>query len=309
MNNQVLPIKEFATLRHKIWLRKTYGYSLDLEESAVLDQHHYTNIWRELDRNSIYLFNEIQGWAVADHFEYTFAQTVADTIRFRLFNKIETSQAMLQEFDTLENAFANPIRLYGFLSNRKANFTGAYVRCPDLSQLCHATSNKDLIPAAEAISRAIVLERDARKAWRLLRSIFSIGDFLADQLLMDLVWVGSALDAANNSVSNWFSPAMGPGAKAGLKYCEDTDQGNLKSLQSELSDAFDFLPMPMLFENTTRLKFDDRALEHTLCEYFKHVKFQNRGNSKVKMRTYKPATDYKVARLPFTWSDPQEVLL
>ena len=307
--NTVLTIKEFAVLRHKIWLRKTYGYKLAKQESEILDQHHYTNIWRELDRNSIYLFNEIQTWASAEAFEYNYPQIVVDTIRFRLFNKIETSEALIDQFDSLENAFEDSEKLHNFLKTRKSNFTGAYVRCPDLSQLCQLTANKELIPAAESISRAIVLEKDARKAWRLLRSIFSIGDFLADQLLMDLVWIGSELDSPRSSANNWFSPAMGPGAKAGLKYCEETGQGNLKTLQAGLSDAFDALPMPMLFESTVRLKYDDRALEHTLCEYYKHVKFQTRGDSKVKMRTYKPAKSYPVAKLPYTWSDPIEVFV
>jgi len=307
--NEILSIKDFATLRHKIWLRKTYNYQVPFEESQILDQHHYTNIWRELDRNSIYLFNEVQTWAGSEAFEYNYPQIVADTIRFRLFNKIETSEALIEEFDSLENAFANPIKLYSFLSNRKSNFTGAYVRCPDLSQLCHLTSNKNLIPVAESISRAIILEKDARKAWRLLRSVFSIGDFLADQLLMDLVWVGGELDSPRSSVSDWFSPAMGPGAKAGLKYCEETNQGKLNNLLVDLSEAFDSLPMPTLFEATTRLKYDDRALEHTLCEYYKHVKFQSRGDAKVKMRIYKPAVSYPVAKLPYTWSDPAEVFV
>jgi hypothetical protein len=307
--NEILSIKDFATLRHKIWLRKTYNYPVSFEESQILDQHHYTNIWRELDRNSIYLFNEVQTWAGSEAFEYGYPQIVADTIRFRLFNKIETSEALIEEFDSLENAFDNPEKMHGFLSKRKYNFTGAYIRCPNLSELCYKTSNKDLIPLAESISRAIVLEKDARKAWRLLKSVFSIGDFLADQLLMDLVWVGGELDSPHNSVSDWFSPAMGPGAKAGLNYCEETNQGNLKTLLVDLSEAFDSLPMPTLFEATTRLKYDDRALEHTLCEYYKHVKFQSRGNSYVKMRNYKPTANYSVAKLPYTWSDPSEVFV
>lgn len=295
----VLPVDDFAVLRHKIWLRKTYGYNLPAEESEILDCHHYTNIWRELDRNSVYLFNNIQPRELS-----SLHHTTWNTILFRLFNKIETHEAIIERFGSLVDGFKDPVALYAFLSNRTANFTGAYVRCPDLTQLCYANSNEYLEPTVGAITEALLVG-DAKAAWKGLRSIFSIGDFLADQLLMDLTWQGGAFDREIVPASKFFVPDLGPGAKAGLAYCSETGQGTWAELLPRINEKLQALLLPQV--NGSPVLFDERALEHTLCEYFKHVKFQNRGDSTVKMRNYKPATGTKVDALPFSWTAPKGI--
>lgn len=300
--SEVLSIKDFAVLRHKIWLRKSYGYPLPQEQSAILDQHHYTNIWRELDRNSVYLFNSVQRVWLGN-----LNQTIADTIRFRLFNKIETNEALIEKFGSLDKAFDNADDLYDFLKSRKANFTGAYVRCPDLKLLCEETQNKKLKPIVNAIEEAL-LNDSAKEVIKLLRSIFSIGDFLADQLLMDLTWIGGQFDTQIQSAGEYFAPNLGPGAKAGLKHCIETGQGDFNQLLDTLQKQFDSLPMPTV--NSQPVKFDARALEHTLCEYFKHVKFQQRNGKPVKMRVYKSNGEKRnVAILPWSWDAPKVKVL
>lgn len=298
---------EFAQLRHKIWLRKSYGYDLPTEESAVLDQHHYTNIWRELDRNSVYLFNTVQHVGLM-----SFEATVLNTIRFRLFNKIETNEALMAEFGSLATAFEDGQQLHKFLAGRQSNFTGAYVRCPDLKQLCELTSNQHLVPVAKAIAWALTgFTEDqepaprANDAWKAIRSIFSIGDFLADQLLMDLTWVGGPFEDFAGDVSNFFTPKPGPGARAGLKHCEQTGQGSWDQLLETVGAAMAELPMPTV--QGVKIKFDERALEHTLCEYFKHVKFEGRNGAQVKMRKFDSNRPDRlpVAVLPHTWTAPQ----
>lgn len=298
VENNVLMIDDFALLRHKIWLRKTYGVDLPAEESKILDAHHYTNIWRELDRNSVYLFNTVQRRGLAD-----FKDTVWDTVLFRLFNKIDTHQAIVNQFGDLQTAFSYPIQLYAFLSNRAANFTGAYVRCPDLTQLVYANNSEALEPVIDRVTEAL-LQHDAQGAWKALRSIFSIGDFLADQLMMDLTWIGGDFDNWVTPASEFFIPSFGPGAKAGIAYCQETKQGSAATILERLKEKFQDQPMPLAFGN--RVQYDARAFEHTLCEYFKHVKFQSRGTATVKMRNYTPANS-NVAALPWTWTAPVEI--
>lgn len=298
-NTKVLSIDDFALLRHRIWLRKTYGLEVPAEESQIIDGHHYTNIWRELDRNSIYLFNQLQ----LPHDEQgDRLASVLDTIRFRLFNKIETNEAILAEFGSLQAGWDNPIALYAFLSNRKYNFTGAYIRCPDLTQMCYATANEFLNPIGERIVKALYTDHDATQAKAELRTIFSIGDFLADQLLMDFTWLGGPFDQLIMNGSKFFNPSLGPGARAGLDYAAKTNQGDWDQLLGRIKEKFNDLPMPTV--NGNRITFDERALEHTLCEYFKHVKYQNRGDAVVKMRYYRPAAAGQVGLLPYSWEAP-----
>ena len=299
VENNVLLIDDFALLRHRIWLRKTYGVDVPAQESQIIDGHHYTNIWRELDRNSIYLFNKLQ----RPHDENgSIVESVLDTIRFRLFNKIETNEAILGEFGSLKAGWENPLALYSFLSNRKYNFTGAYIRCPDLTQMCYATSNEILQPIGERIAKALYEDQDAKAARAELRTVFSIGDFLADQLLMDFTWLGSPFERQVMNGSEFFTPSLGPGARAGLAYAQETRQGDWSELLSRLQEKFQDLPMPTV--NGEAIRFDERALEHTLCEYFKHVKYQKRGDAVVKMRYYKPAQGVSVDLLPYTWEGP-----
>jgi hypothetical protein len=89
LHDNVLPITEFARLRHRMWLTKTYGekkYPLP-DAASALTPYHFTNLWRELDRNSVYLFNDVQRRHDDD-----LLGSVIDTLRFRVFNKIETNE-------------------------------------------------------------------------------------------------------------------------------------------------------------------------------------------------------------------------
>jgi hypothetical protein len=286
----MLTLPEFCLARHALWLERSYGIPAESisQNTDPLRQYHYTNLWRELDRHSVYLFNNVQPKSEGN------AKLVADTICYRAFNRIDTHEAILEQFGDWPTARADATALYAFLSARQKNFTGAYVRCPDLKRVCEALA--DLREVATRTAEA--LEASAtNRAWKLLREIYSFGDFLVDQLVMDLVWQGGAFHGN-------FMPSLGPGAVRGLAHCADTGQGDWDALLQAVDAELPLDTRPTVAG--TAIVYDARALEHSLCEYYKYIKHSSSNGKKVKMRTY--ATSSKTLdRLPSSWVAPAVV--
>lgn len=303
LRNGVLPITEFARLRHRVWLTKTYGaetYPLD-EAASAITPYHFTNLWRELDRNSVYLFNTVQERGD------DLSKQVADTVRYRLFNKIETNEAILGEFGSLEAGYADGAKLYAFLKDREGNFTGAYIRCPSLETMCSETQNNKLQPLTDQVAEAL-RAGDGRGVRRLVRDVYSIGDFLADQLTMDLTWIGGPVDALHGGqAEKLFTPSYGPGARRGAEYCEETGQGNPERVLDEIRQTFASEPLPSVYG--TPVGFNGRELEHTLCEYQKHVrvaKATTKAGARMRVFNSERNPNRKtVAALPYSWKDAE----
>lgn len=301
-HDKVLLIAEFARLRHRMWLTKTYGekkYPLP-DAASALTPYHFTNLWRELDRNSVYLFNDVQQPNGDD-----LAGSVLDTLRFRVFNKIETNEAMLAEFGSLDAAFANGKKLHSFLKEREGNFTGAYIRCPSLERLCDETQNNRLNPLADEVAE-LLQAGDGRGVCKKVTELYSIGSFLADQLAMDLTWIGGPVDAATGkNAENLFTPGFGPGARRGQAYCLETGQGTSREVLESIRQVFASEPLPRVYGKP--VGFNERELEHTLCEYQKHVRVaRSVTRAGGKMRVFNQQRDPNrrvVAALPYTWKD------
>ncbi len=302
MTGKELSITEFARLRHRMWLTKTYGekkYPLP-DEASVLTPYHFTNLWRELDRNSVYLFNDVQRRHGDD-----LLGAVIDTLRFRVFNKIETNEALLTEFGNLEVAFRSGKNLYAFLKDREANFTGAYIRCPSLERLCDAVQTSELTPLAEDLTELLRVG-DGKGARKKVTELYSIGSFLADQLTMDLTWIGGPVDKEHGKdAEKLFTPRFGPGAKRGAAHCLETGQGTTQEVLEDIRQVFASEPLPRVYGKP--VGFNGRELEHTLCEYQKHVRVA-RATSRAggKMRVFDQVRNPNrktVAALPHTWKD------
>jgi hypothetical protein len=301
LQNGVLPIVDFAVIRHRMWLTKTYGekkYPVD-RRAHVLAPYHFTNLWRELDRNSVYLFNTVQQGAG------DLVDVVADTLRFRLFNKIETNEAILEKFGTLKKAFRDGEKLYDFLKDREANFTGAYIRCPNLHTVCTTAQNDQLEPLAREVA-TLLQAGDGRGVRKKVMELYSIGSFLADQLAMDLTWVGGPVDKLHGgNAEKLFTPGYGPGARRGVAYCAETGQGTPDEVLENIRQAFASEPLPRVLGKP--VGFNGRELEHTLCEYQKHVrvaKATTRAGGKMRVFNANRDPNRKVvAALPYTWKD------
>lgn len=276
----MLTIDEFATLRHEMWLNRMVGSPVSSDELA---NAHYTNLWRELDRQSIYLFNEIQPKTLLN-----FTDTIVKTIQYRLFNSIHTHQRLQDEFYDHETAFLSRKPLYEFLRSQDSVFTGAYVRCNSLEGVCEAAETSNLVEIAQKVNNSLI-SLNYKAAKKHIMQVFSLGGFLADQILMDLTWTGGPFEATYNSK---YIPALGPGAKNGLAIVGE----EFATIENRLNNTFSNLKMPIA--NGKPVQFDGQTLEHTLCEYYKYV---GSANGSKKTRKYKPTTSGYREALPWSW--------
>lgn len=288
MTLKTLTFREFARARHELWLERTYGTAPEHAEHAeVLRPHHYTNLWRELDRGTVYLFNQVQRPRRADPVEL-----VRHTIIYRAFNVRETYEAVCEKFGSSLHEGVTAENLYDFLSRRGRNFTNAYVRCCDLKLVCQQLAALDDVATSIGMRLDHNLVDEARDA---ISGIYSFGLFTGDQLMMDLCWEGGPFNVR-------FSPGFGPGAERGLAYCLDNGFGGVSHLLDVGEEEIPEDARPAV--HGSPIAYDLRTLEHTLCELSKHIKFQERGDRQVKMRRYMPNESDPAPGLPWCWRDP-----
>lgn len=287
MTLKTLTFREFTRARHQLWLERTYGTQAG-PNADELRPHHYTNLWRELDRGTVYLFNNIQKQRFGDPLDL-----VRHSIIYRTFNVRETYEDVWKKFGNSLHKGVTAENLYEFLSQREKNFTGAYVRCCDLKLVCEQLANLDDHVYTIASRLDYGQGKDAREA---ISKVYSFGSFTGDQLMMDLCWEGGPFGVE-------FVPKFGPGAQRGLAYCVENGYGNVTHLMDAGAEEIPESTRPRV--NGFPVQYDLRTLEHTLCELSKHVKFQNRGDKQVKMRRYQPS-QAPLDPLPFKWKTPAE---
>lgn len=281
----MLTFSEFVKARHELWLERTYAVEAG-QAADALRPYHYTNLWRELDRGTIFLFNHVQRPALANPLKL-----VKDTILYRTFNLRETYEAIKGRFGPDPLSEATSEQLNDFLSKRDKNFNGCYIRCNSLKLICDQLT--DLEDTVEELVMQLS-SRQGKEARKTISTMYSFGNFTGDQLMMDLCWQGGYFDIE-------FEPKYGPGAQRGLQHCLDAGHKSKEELLELGSLAIPPEARPVFRGN--EIAYDFRTLEHTLCELSKYVKLENRGTRQVKMRGYTPS-EKKMDPLPFSWEEP-----
>lgn len=285
-----LPFPKFLAARHDLWLERTYGLKSDVTDST-LRSYRFTNIWRELDRGTVYLFNSVQKKFIADT-----TKLVCHSILYRLFNLPDPYERVLAEFGDSFYLDAKAEDLLSFINSLPVMYSAAYTRQVNMPKTCEQLVR--LEPRALEIEKSLATG-DPRLVRNSLLKVYSIGVFTADQLTMDLCWSGGPFSSAN------FSPSLGPGAKDGLVICKNEGYGeNLILLAMIGENAIAEEKRPSV--NGLPISFDMRALEHSLCEYSKYVKtYNNAVSGRAGKRVY--ASHAERPEIPYSWERPRFV--
>lgn len=292
------PLEGFVRLRHRAWLSRTYGFKFDDSELVPFSKYRYTNIWRELDRNTRYLINNVQ-----ENTSGSLETDILNTLRFRMFNRIDTAEYLVGHFGKYEQAFESADVLYDLLKSRKPNFTAAHASTFGLRNACNSLQTDRLLETVTACANNIK-DGDQQEAWKTIRRIHGIAKFMGDMVIMDVTWMGSAYYSEDTA----FFPDYKRGAKNGLDYCKETGQGGIEELLAKCQDALADEPVPLL--DGTPIVFGHRELEHSVCEYSKYVRVSQATTvsyNDVHMRRYSPGTytdSVDVDPLPIRWSQP-----
>lgn len=304
---------EFVRARHALWLDKVYGIPAEnFESKEILDllrPHHFTNVWRAIDRGTLNVINDLQIPSLNSYL------AVHRTLIYRFFNSYEGYNRYMETVQQPGNPTVEELEI---ILNQPGNFSGAYIRTIQRSVAIaalkslpgHADTVADLLDAHKDLDdlEAINASRAAIRA--ALGCIPSFGKFLADQLMLDFSWYGNPWNLSG------FKPSLGPGAKRGLDRMGIT----FAQAKDEANRALD-IPRPRILVKMGNNAYSEvevpigyEEVEHALCEWEKLAKYleaQEEGEGRqVKMRKYGTSNPRardakpKIEPLPKFWLPP-----
>lgn len=294
------PFFEFARERHAIYLRRRAGIPrFDWTSDPILASNRFTNVFRELDKTTIWLREHVRGPLRDD------PRVLIGIVLFRWFNRIETGEAIftqkrlgggtawdefLRTWET--DALLEAIRAY---CGKGPYVTGAYIiKSPQgVDKLVGVLRsvrkfveycNGDPIDIAKRLAER---QRTLQAVWDWLRKADHLGDFMAYEIVSDLRWTYILENAPD--IMTWANP--GPGAIRGL------NRMMARPLESRATGSL-FLPEMMTLLHMSRdpqywpqdnpeewPSWELREVEHTLCEFDKYERMrQGEGQMKAKFR-------------------------
>ncbi|MDM8000192.1 MAG: putative DNA base hypermodification protein [Dehalococcoidia bacterium] len=211
----------FASERQEMFMRRVLGSMPPWTEDPILREHRFTNTYRASDRVSQYLIR---------HVIYEGSQKIEEvffrTILFKLFNKIDTWEALNTELGVLSwqefsfEAYAKV--LDSLLDDGKRIYSAAYIMpSPAFGSPRKHRNHLRLIEymMADGAPRKLAKTKSLRGAFELLRSYPSLGFFLAFQFAIDLNY------SELTNFSEMEFVVAGPGARDGIQKCFNDPAG------------------------------------------------------------------------------------
>jgi len=293
--NKLVGFYKFMFDRHDVWHRRFIrNMSRPWTIDPILKVWKFTNVWRELDRGTVYLLD-----ALRDPSREGYRNCVGDLwsiMHYRLFNNWEAHKA-----------------LGGFVPYDQWNYDDWYKRlrahhAAGNTVLCmsHNTCCYTGLPGSDKIERVCLIAkrvhdtaqdtldginnaRSLEQVFDVIRAVRGYGPFLAYEVVSDILYTG----ITPFSVNDWAN--AGPGAMNGIARIfhpmSEKQRGKkmpfldimqwLRTNQKTGFDAVKFL-FGCDFESIAwqRRPLDLRCIEHQLCEYSKIVKlYQGNGRN------------------------------
>jgi thymidylate kinase len=210
----------FAAERQAIFFRRFHGFSGPWTDDPILNRYKFTNAYRASDRVSQYLIRDVIYRGDQSPREVFFR-----VILFKFFNRIDTWKRLIAEFGELTAKQFKPQQydkvLTAALESGELLYSGAYIMPSggvgwrqDRKHRMHLRLLEYML--SQELPERVAGARSMREAFELLKSVPSIGDFLAYQYVTDLNY-----STASNFGENEFVVA-GPGARNGIRKCFET---------------------------------------------------------------------------------------
>ena len=204
----------FAAERQRIFFLRAKAEPPPWTDDPILQRYKFTNAYRASDRVSQYLIREVIYDAERD-----FTDTFFRIILFKIFNRIETWQALERAIGDLSVADFDPLRLGAILEGELAAgrciYSGAYImptggrrqRKHRLHLELLASMVQDRLPDRIASCNSM------GEAFEALLAYPTVGPFLAYQWVTDLNY------AAHLNFEEMEFVMPGPGARDGIRKC------------------------------------------------------------------------------------------
>ncbi len=208
---------EFASERQSVFFKKTETMNPPWTDDPILSRYKFTNVYRASDRVSQYLIRHViyEGDQSPDEVFFR-------TILFRLFNKIETWEWLLERFGQVSGRdfiFARyDAALTDALLSGKRIYSAAYIMPSGKSSFGHRRKHRNHLELLGILMRDEVWNYvgsapNMKEVFEILRSYPMIGGFLGYQLATDLNYS----EICDFSEMEFVMP--GPGAMDGIHKC------------------------------------------------------------------------------------------
>lgn len=276
---EVTPVYEsywkFAAERQKVFRKRLIGSSGPWTFDPVISAHKFTNAYRASDRVSQYLIrNVIYRSDLCDSPE----EVVFRILLFKFFNKIETWELLEREigaiayrnysFDAYDRVLSRAMRAGGRI------YSAAYIMPPGSSSFGYPAKHQNHLKLLERMMDEKLPETlrglgSMQKAFEIIRSYPTIGNFLAYQFVTDI----------NYSEVTCFSEMEfvmpGPGALDGLKKCfkitSGVDEAQLIRMMAENQER-EFERLGLEFDSLWGRPLQLIDCQNVFCEVDKYAR-------------------------------------
>jgi len=209
----------FAFERQNMFRKRVFGSNDEaVTKDPTLAGHRFTNAYRASDRVSQFLIGNVI-W-VDDHLSTD--EIFFRILLFKIFNRIETWDALTQEFGSISLDTYDFSRFNDFLSDRQKrgvrNYSAAYIMPSAGTAFGYASKHANHLMLLEWMLEKRFPERfvssdTMAEAYHLLLTAPSIGPFLAYQFATDLNY------SSLSQFSEMEFVVAGPGALDGISKC------------------------------------------------------------------------------------------
>lgn len=239
-------------------------------EDEVLREHHFCNVYRELDAGTQYLLENIVD--NSDNRDVFF-----NIVWYRFLNNPESYEAAggftpvgdfcppqivdrLEAWSETHSVFSPAYRVS---AHRFADSESK------IENIVYGIIRDDVIGHLDAYLSDLLHADDMAECFDALKQITAVGDFLAYELLTDLNY--SFLPYTENDFVN-----VGPGAAKGLDLIfEEPEEDHIWWLMKNQDELFDKYNLDFWYWNGDHEKrLTLRDFEHSLCEFQKYVRAQ-----------------------------------
>lgn len=296
---------DFARARHQIYLDRLDGKSPPWTKDPILARYRFTNVFRELDRVTIWLRQNVR-----EQYATQPGRLLLGTVVFRLFNRITTGEAIFLQKDLQgHTAFEHYINsgdtsdlkraILAYCGKNGPFITGSYIiKTPEgmskldgvlwiIDQFCNGCT-KDGDNDTEWMRYALQLRKHNDRGAVRLEDVFNwmrrhpfIGDFTAYEIVTDLRHTPLLCNASDTMT--WANP--GPGCQRGIRAVFAGTRHTQEEFRRRGVGAQEFFQHSMrhlldLSRNTSLWprksarwpRWEMREVEHTLCEFYKYEK-------------------------------------
>lgn len=297
---------KFVFERHEIYHKRfVLKQPPPWTDNPWLRAYKFTNVYREIDRGTIWLKNHVLDKFAGDDRELLFQITV-----YRLLNRVETFESVggvptLKDYDRKKFRDA----LFVLRDAGERVFTSAHLTCPThtagrakIDEYLIAID--DMLTKFNSIFDEIKAAPSLKEVFQALNRIHCVGAFIAYEVCIDLMTSG----VVPFDEDNWVN--AGPGAKVGIDLIFPNRkltsyEAAIHKLRWSQKDHFKRLGLDFHYLNGKELTL--RNIEHSLCEFAKMTKL-SWGMGKARMK-FVPTTDTGhdlIARISSEYKDSQE---